>query len=260
MAVAQEEHIAISTEDSVLRIRFNRPDKKNAITRDMYTAMADAIAGSNTDSSVRVILIEGSEGCFTSGNDLKDFMNAPTTGDGSPVGRFLAEASMAEKPLVAAVTGIAIGIGTTMLLHCDLAYASDKAKFHMPFVSLGLVPEFGSSLILPSLIGQRRAAELLMLAKPFGAGTALELGFINAIHEDDEVVDAAMDSARALAAMPPSALRQTKKLMRRGFTEAIAEQIREEAACFAASLTGPEATEAFQAFMEKRKPDFSKFE
>ncbi len=260
MAVTQQEHIAISTEDAILRIRFNRPDKKNAITRDMYTAMADAIAASNTDKSIRVILIEGSEGCFTSGNDLKDFMNAPTTGDGSPVGRFLAEASTAEKPLVAAVTGIAVGIGTTMLLHCDLAYASEQAKFHMPFVNLGLVPEFGSSLILPSLIGQRRAAELLMLGKPFGPGTALELGLINAIHEDAEVIDAAIDAARALAAQPPSALRQTKKLMKRGFLNGIAEQIREEGDHFATCLTGPEATEAFQAFMEKRKPDFSKFD
>ena len=260
MAVAQQEHVAISNEDSILRIRFNRADKKNAITRDMYTAMADAIAASNTDSSVRVILFEGTEGCFTSGNDLKDFMNAPTTGDGSPVGRFLAETSTAEKPIVAAVTGIAVGIGTTLLLHCDLAYASEKATFHMPFVNLGLVPEFGSSLILPSLLGQRRASELLMLGKPFDADKALELGFVNAIHPDDQVVSSAMDAARALAAQPPSALRQTKKLMRRGFVDAIAEQIREEGDHFATSLTGPEAAEAFQAFMEKRKPDFSKFE
>jgi len=260
MAVTEQQHVSITTEDSILRIRFNRPEKKNAITRDMYTAMADAIVASNTDPSIRVILFEGTEGCFTSGNDLKDFMVAPATDGESPVGRFLAEAAAAEKPLVAAVTGMAIGIGTTMLLHCDLAYASDKAKFHMPFVNLGLVPEFGSSLILPSLIGQRRAAELLMLAKPFGAGTALELGFINAIYEDDEIIDAAMDAARALAAQPPSALRNTKRLMRRGMTEAIADQMREEGECFASSLTGVEAAEAFQAFMEKRKPDFSKFE
>jgi enoyl-CoA hydratase/carnithine racemase len=260
MSVTQQEHIAITTEDSILRIRFNRPEKKNAITRDMYTAMANAIVASNTDPFIRVILFEGTEGCFTSGNDLKDFMIAPETGGESPVGRFLAEVAAAEKPLVAAVTGMAIGIGTTLLLHCDLAYASDKAKFHMPFVNLGLVPEFGSSLILPSLIGQRRAAELLMLAKPFGAGTALELGFINAIYEDEEVIDGAMDAARALATQPPAALRNTKRLMRRGMTAAITEQMREEGDCFADSLTAPEAAEAFQAFMEKRKPDFSKFE
>lgn len=260
MPVTQQEHVTITTDESILRIKFNRPDKKNAITRDMYTAMADAIAASNADASVRVILIEGTAGCFTSGNDLKDFMVAPSTGEDSPVGRFLAEASTAEKPMVAAVTGLAVGIGTTMLLHCDLAYASETAAFHMPFVNLGLVPEFGSSLILPSLIGQRRAAEFLMLGKPFDAKTAHDLGIVNAIVEDGAVIDTALDAARALAAQPPSALRNTKKLMRRGFKSAVAEQIREEGECFAASLTGPEAAEAFQAFMEKRKPDFSKFD
>ncbi len=260
MAVTEQEYIAIATEDYILRIRFNRADKKNAINRDMYTTMAEAIAASNTDKSVRVILIEGTEGCFTSGNDLRDFMNEPATGDGTPVGRFLAEASTAQKPIVAAVTGLAVGIGTTMLLHCDLAYASEKATFHMPFVNLGLVPEFGSSYILPSLIGQRRAAELLMLGKPFGPETARELGLINAIVADAKVVDTAMDAARALAAQPPSALRQTKKLMKQRFLGDIADQIREEGDQFANMLTAPEAMEAFQAFMEKRKPDFSQFD
>lgn len=260
MNETQTEHIEITKADSILRIRFNRPAKKNAITRDMYAVMADAIAASNTDNSIRVILFEGTEGCFTSGNDLMDFVNAPSTGEGSPAGRFLAEASTAQKPLIAAVTGIAVGIGTTLLLHCDLAYASNKAKFHMPFVSLGLVPEFGSSLLLPSLVGQRRASELLMLAKPFDANQALELGLINAVCEDNAVVDTALEAARALVAQPPAALRRTKALMKRSTADAIAEQLREEGDHFAECLGGPESAEAFQAFMEKRKPDFSKFD
>jgi enoyl-CoA hydratase/carnithine racemase len=259
MSDASEDHIAISVEDSILRLKFNRPDKKNAITIKMYHAMSDAIAASNADQSIRAILIEGSGGCFTSGNDLKDFQDA-TPQDGPSAGaRFIATVPKAEKPIVAAVNGFAIGIGTTLLLHCDLVYAAKETVFHMPFVNLGLVPEFGSSLIVPSILGQRRAAELLLLGKPFGPETARELGIINSVHEESEVLETAMDAARALAAQPPAALRKSKALMRRGLADAIAAQIKEEDATFAACLDGPEAAEAFQAFMEKRKPDFTKF-
>ena len=260
MATTQTEYVQTTIDDRLLRIRFNRPKKKNAITRDMYSVMADAIVSSNGDPSVRVVVFEGSEGCFTSGNDLMDFMNAPDTGPDSPVGRFLSALSTAEKPVVAAVTGIAVGIGTTLLLHCDLVYASEKAKFHMPFVNLGLVPEFGSSLILPGLMGQRRAAELLLLGQPFDAAQACALGIVNAVVPEDRVVEVALEKARALAQQAPSALRQTKKLMKRANSQAIAEQIVEEGSHFAALLSSPEAMEAFQAFMEKRKPDFSTFE
>lgn len=260
MATVQSDHIALTIEDRILRITFNRPEKKNAITRDMYATMAAAISESNTNPEIRVILFEGTEGCFTSGNDLKDFMGAPSTGSESPVGQFLHAVATAEKPIVAAVTGIAVGIGTTLLLHCDLAYAAEHAKFHMPFVNLGLVPEFGSSLLLPQLVGMRRAAELLMLGESFGSQHALDLGIINAIHPDADVVNAALAKAKALTLQPPAALRATKRLMRAGSLNAIANQIQTEGEQFMACLTSPEAMEALQAFMEKRKPDFSSFE
>ena len=260
MTYSSSEHIAVLLDNRVLRLRFNRPDKKNAITRDMYSTMAAAIEQANTDSAVRVILIEGSSGCFTSGNDLADFMNAPDTGPDSPAGRFLHVASTTPKPLMAAVTGIAVGIGTTLLLHCDLAYASESAKFNMPFVNLGLVPEFGSSLLLPQLMGQRRAAELLMLGKRFDATIALQLGFINDVFPDDTIVEEAVTRAHQLAEQPPSALRQTKQLMKQSVLGDIARQIEIEGEHFAQMLTAPEAREAFQAFMQKRKPDFSRFE
>lgn len=260
MSYSSSEHISIAQDDRVLRLRFNRPDKKNAITRDMYSTLATAIERANRDSVVRVILIEGSSGCFTSGNDLSDFMNAPQTGPDSPVGRFLEVASTTPKPLMAAVTGIAVGIGTTLLLHCDLAYASESAQFNMPFVNLGLVPEFGSSLLLPQLMGQRRAAELLMFGERFDAATALKLGVINEIFPDDTIADDALARAHQLGEQPPSALRQTKQLMKQAVLGDIAKQIEIESKHFAQMLTAPEAKEAFQAFLQKRKPEFSSFE
>lgn len=260
MAYTSSEHINVTLDDRVLRIQFNRPEKKNAITRDMYTTMADAIFQANDDTAVRVILLEGSPGAFTAGNDLADFMNAPNTGGESPVGRFLEAGATTPKPLVASVTGIAVGIGTTLLLHCDLAYASESATFIMPFVNLGLVPEFGSSLLLPQLVGQRRAAELLMLGQPFDATTAKDLGLINQIFPDDVASEEAFYKAQALAQQPPAALRQTKQLMKQPIAEAVANQMATEGGHFASMLTGGEAMEAFQAFMQKRKPDFSNFD
>ncbi len=260
MAANEDQHIVVSTHESICRIRFNRPKKKNAISRAMYTRMADALADADSDNAVRVILLEGSEGCFTSGNDIRDFMNDPVVDQGSPVGRFLDALSTARKPVVVAVTGIAIGIGTTLLLHCDLVYASEKASFHMPFVNLGLVPEFGSSLILPAQLGHRRASELLMLGKAFDAETARECGIINAAVAEDRVVATALDAARALAAQPPAALRRTKALMRTGAADALRARIKLEGEHFAAMLSAPEAIEAFTALLEKREPDFSRFE
>ena len=260
MAYSSSEHITVTPDARVLRLQFNRPDKKNAITRDMYSAMAAAIQQANDDSAVRVILIEGSSGCFTSGNDIADFMNAPDTGPDSPAGRFLEVASTTPKPLMAAVTGIAVGIGATLLLHCDLAYASESAQFKMPFVNLGLVPEFASSLLLPQLVGQRRAAELLMLGKRFDAATAMDLGFINEIFPDDTIVDEALAKAQQLAEQPPSALRKTKQLMKQAVLGDIARRIEIEGEHYAQMLTAPEAKEALEAFIQKRKPDFSGFE
>lgn len=260
MATTQTDFVTITTQHHILTIRFNRPDKKNAITRDMYAAMADAVLDSNTNPDIRVILFEGTEGCFTSGNDLADFMTEPDVTPDSPSGRFLRGMATAEKPIVAAVTGIAIGIGTTLLLHCDLAYAAESAKFKMPFVNLGLVPEFGSSLILPQLMGQRNAAELLLLGEAFDASKAKELGIINDIHPNADVIEAARTKAIALTQQPPSALRATKQLMKEDSLNAIKARIELEGDHFATKLTAPEALEAFQAFMEKRKPDFSSFD
>jgi len=259
MSYSSSDHISVQLEDHVLRIRFNRPDKKNAITRDMYATMAGAVEQAKTDSAVRVILIEGPEGCFTAGNDLADFMNAPDTGEYSPVGRFLQAPATTPKPLIASVTGIAVGIGTTLLLHCDLAYAGESARFQMPFVNLGLCPEFASSLLLPQLVGQRRAAEMLMFGQPFDADTAKEAGIVNEIFADDAVIAESLKRAHALAAQPPAALRCTKQLMKQAFQNDISQQMQIELKDFGHLLTAGEAKEALQAFMEKRKPDFSTF-
>ena len=254
------EFIDVLVEEKILRIKINRPEKMNAINRDMYAAMADAIQASNQDSSVRVIVIEGSEGCFTSGNDLKDFMGDPEVGEQSSVERFIQAVLVAEKPIVAAVTGLATGIGTTMLLHCDLVYASEKASFNMPFINLGLVPEFGSSLLLPHLVGQRRASEMLMLGKPFSAETAQAVGIVNDVVSPDQVIEIALTIAKTLAALPSTALRLTKKLMKQPQAEAIAHHINVEGELFEQALSSPEANEAFTAVMEKRKPNFSQFD
>lgn len=260
MSYESTDLINLTVDDRLLRIQMNRPDKKNALNRAMYTTMADAIFQANDDPQIRVIVIEGTEGCFTSGNDLADFMNAPVTGDESPVGRFLEAGATTPKPLIAIVNGIAVGVGTTLLLHCDLAYAADTAKFTMPFVNLGLLPEYASTYLLPRLVGHRRAAEHLMFGEPFDSQTAYDLGLLNGIVPADSLVEESIAKAHKLAAQAPSALRQTKALMKAPVAEAIAAQMSAEGEHFAAALTSPEAGEAFKAFMEKRKPDFSTFE
>lgn len=260
MSYESTDHINLTIDDRLLRIQMNRPDKKNALNRAMYTTMADAIHQANHDPQVRVIVIEGVEGCFTSGNDIADFMNAPATGDESPVGRFLEAGATTPKPLVAIVNGAAVGIGTTMLLHCDLAYAADTAMFTMPFVNLGLLPEYASTYLLPRLVGHRRAAEHLMFGEPFDANTAYALGLLNEIVPAASLVEHGIAKAHKLAAQAPNALRQTKALMKQPVAEAVAAQMAAEGKLFAAALTSPEAMEAFQAFMQKRKPDFSTFD
>ena len=243
--------------DRVLTIRINRPAKKNALTLAMYEGMTAALHSASADDEVRAVLITGGPDCFTAGNDLMDFLNNPPTSADSPVVQFLPTLRDFPKPLLAAVCGPAIGIGTTLLLHCDLAYAGTNARFHLPFVDLGLVPEAGSSLLLPQLLGQRRAAELLMLAEPFGAEQALAYGFVNAVCAPEEVEALARSKALILAAKAPSALRQTKRLMKAAQADLIARTMDAELAVFGAQLQGAEAAEALQAFFEKRKPDFS---
>jgi enoyl-CoA hydratase/carnithine racemase len=252
--------ILIERADGVLTIALNRPDKKNAITAAMYQEMADAFFEAEKDATVRVVLLRANGGSFSAGNDLEDFMKAPSMDRDAPVLQFLRRISSTPKPLVAAVAGAAVGVGTTMLLHCDLVYAASTAKFSMPFVQLGLCPEAASSLLLPRIAGYQRAAEKLLLGEAFDANEALNMGFVNRIVDAEEVDALALAQAKKLAALPASSLRMSKSLMKGADAREIAERIDEEAGHFGKMLAAPEAREAFQAFFEKRKPDFSRFE
>jgi enoyl-CoA hydratase/carnithine racemase len=255
--------IKTATLNGVANIEIARPEKKNALTVAMYQAMTDAIAAAVADPSVRALLITGQPGIFTSGNDIEDFMSRPPGGGSdameSPVFQFMRALLECDKPVVAAVTGAAIGIGTTMLLHCDLVYVSDEARLAMPFVGLGLVPEFASSLLVPQLLGQQRAAEKLLLGDPFTPEQAVDWGLANAVLPATEVVNHARRIAERFNGLPPGAVRDAKRLLRGPQREALLSTIRTEGALFAARLRSPEAMEAFQAFFQKRKPDFSKF-
>jgi len=246
----------------VLTIEIARPEKKNALTIDMYAAIAAALRSAVTDAGVRAVLITGQPGIFTSGNDVEDFMQRPPKGeDGAPF-QFMKALSTCDKPVVAAVTGAAIGVGTTMLLHCDLVYVADDARLAMPFTSLGLVPEFASSLLLPQLIGRVKAAEKLLLGDPFTGPEAVELGIANAVLPASEVVNHARRMAERFNGLPPEAVRESKKLLRRAGAQGVhdvQEAIAAEAVVFGQRLASPEAREAFSAFLQKRKPDFSQF-
>ena len=241
----------------VMTLTINRLARKNSITAVMYAAMADVLVAAGPDEAVRVLVIQGHESIFSAGNDISDFLNKPPSDSGAPVFRFMQALSSFTKPVVAAVCGPAVGIGTTMLLHCDLIYAGDNAAFSMPFVNLGLCPELASSFLVPQLMGYPRAAEALLLGEPFTAETALEMGLINRIVPPSEASALAQQQARKLAAKPISSLMETKRLMKKGISSVVAERIAEENASFGRLLSAPAAREAFTAFMEKRKPDFS---
>ena len=251
--------IRTATLNKVLTIEIARPEKKNALTQAMYTAMSDALERAEADDEVRVTLITGVGNAFTSGNDVLDFMNAPPDVESTPVGRFLSTITRTKKPVVAAVNGIAIGIGTTLLLHCDLAYAGQGAVFQMPFVNLGLCPEAGSSFLLPQYLGHRKAAELLLLGEKFDAQTALACGLVNAVTSDEALLATALEKAAKLAAQPPASVRISKALMKQTNNATLEGAMREELRHFAERLTSMEAAEAFTAFVERRKPDFSSF-
>jgi enoyl-CoA hydratase/carnithine racemase len=242
----------------VMTITFNRLDKKNSITSSMYAAMADAVAQAGADPAVRVVLFQGHESIFSAGNDIGDFLNQPPSTQESPVFRFLRGIATFEKPLLAAVAGPAVGIGTTMLFHCDLVYAGDNAAFSMPFVNLGLCPEAASSLLAPRMFGYHRAAEALLMGEPFFAEAAQEVGLVNRVVPPTEVNGYAQAQARKLAAKPLSSLIATKRLMKGGDQQAVLQKMDEEGQSFGRMLREPAAKEAFGAFMEKRKPDFSK--
>ena len=247
------------TEDGVTTITLNRLARKNSITAAMYAALAEAVQAARDDAAVRVLVLQGHETVFSAGNDLGDFINQPPAmGSEAPVIRFMHALAACEKPVLAAVCGPAVGIGTTMLFHCDLVYAGDNAAFSMPFVNLGLCPEFASSLLVPQMFGYHRAAEALLLGEPFMAEAALEAGLVNRVLPPTEASAYAQAQARKLAAKPLGSLIETKRLMKKGQQAQVRAQMDEESALFGRMLREPAAREAFGAFMDKRKPDFSK--
>jgi enoyl-CoA hydratase/carnithine racemase len=251
------EHVKVDRKGGVLAITLNRPERRNAITVAMYSALADAIEGAAGDSGVRVVTIRGEGQDFAAGNDLADFLNAlPRDTDEIPVWRLLRALATCETPLIAAVHGNCVGIGTTMLLHCDLVVADETARFSMPFVDLALVPEAASSLLFPRLAGRRRAARYLLLCEPFGPDEAEAIGLVS--HRAPAAgLDAKLDEiVAALLAKPPEALRQTQRLLRQGARDEILERMKTESGLFTERLESAEVKEAISAFFEKRKPTF----
>jgi enoyl-CoA hydratase/carnithine racemase len=249
--------ILTHTGGGVLTITLNRVARKNSLTSAMYGAMADALAAAKEDAGVRVVVLQGDDNIFSAGNDIEEFLNAPPATGESPVFRFLRGIAEFPKPLLAVVCGPAVGVGTTMLFHCDLVFAGDNAAFSMPFVNLGLCPEAASSLLVPQMFGYHRAAEALLLGEPFMAEAALEAGLVNRVLPPTEARGYAQAQAKKLAAKPLSALVETKRLMKKGMTGAVLQQMQEEGASFGRMLREPAAREAFTAFMEKRKPNFA---
>jgi enoyl-CoA hydratase/carnithine racemase len=250
--------LLIDKSGGVLTITLNRLDKKNSLTRTMYAGMAQALAQADADATLSAAVIQGHETVFSAGNDIGEFLNRLASGEESPAFQFLRAISVFSKPLLAAVCGPAVGIGTTMLFHCDLVYAGDNAAFSMPFVNLGLCPEAASSYLAPQLMGYGRAAEALLLGEPFLAETALEMGLVSRIVPPSEASALAQRQAHKLAAKPLGSLIETKRLLKKSQSGIVAERLLEEGASFARLLTQPAAREAFTAFLEKRKPDFSK--
>ncbi len=244
------DHVAISREDGVLLLRLARPEKKNALTRAMYERLIEAFAEAEGNETIGAILLTGSGGSFTAGNDLGDFLACGSEAGAAEALRFVKALAMLDTPLVAAVEGVAVGIGATLILHCDLAYAAPSATFRMPFVDLGLVPEAGSSLLLPQRIGMTKAAELLLLAEPFDAAEACRLGLVNAVVPTDDLVPQALAAARKLAAKPREAVRAARRLMRADRATLLAA-IEAEAQAFRAALASPTAQAAFRAFLGK---------
>ncbi|MDR7306006.1 enoyl-CoA hydratase [Rhodoferax saidenbachensis] len=250
--------ILIDTADGITTITLNRVEKKNSFTQAMYATCADALDAARDDVAVRVVVFQGDVTVFSAGNDIADFLSAAPKSNDAPVFRFLRALAAFPKPIVAAVCGPAVGIGTTMLFHCDLVYAGDNAAFSMPFVNLGLCPEAASSLLVPQMMGYHRAAEALLMGEPFMAEAALEVGLANRVVPPTEANGIAQAQARKLAAKPLTSLVETKRLLKKGQMAQVLERIDEEAESFGRLLQAPAAKEAFSAFMEKRKPDFSK--
>jgi enoyl-CoA hydratase/carnithine racemase len=247
------EMVAISRTDRTLHIRLDRPDKRNAVTRAMCDAMTEAIAQAESDDAVRVVLFSGAGDAFCAGNDLNDFLAEPPTSTDSPAFRFLHAISTASKVLVAAVHGSVVGIGMTMLLHCDLVVAARSARLSLPFIKLGLVPEAASTLLLPRAIGHLRAAELVVLGDPIDAATALQWGLVNRVADDETLLTVASEFTSRIGSLPPSAVRLSKQLLKDD-RAGIAPRIQQEGNLFLAQLRGPEFHEAGTAFLERGRP------
>ncbi|HVE88870.1 MAG TPA: enoyl-CoA hydratase [Burkholderiaceae bacterium] len=251
--------ISSTTVNGVARIEIARPEKKNAITAAMYQSMAESLSAAHDDPAARSILICGHKDIFTAGNDLEDFMKNPPADMNAPVFQFMQTLGYAEKPVIAAVNGAAVGIGTTMLMHCDLVYCADNSVFSMPFVSLGLCPEFASSFLVPLNAGYHKAVEKLLLGDPISADEAVEMKIVNQVLPRDDVLDYAVKQAERFNQLPPASVRATKRLLRSGWKTVTEKVIVDEANSFGKMLRSAEAKEAFTAFFERRKPDFSEF-
>lgn len=262
MTEATAAPVAVEVAGPVMHVRWNRPEKKNACTGAMYQAFHDALARAEADPAIRVVLVAGTGGVFTSGNDLQDFARWDVQGDPEalPVVRAIRKTLAFPKPLVAAVRGPAVGFGTTLLMHCDAVVAGPSAAFAMPFTRLGLVPEFGSTYVLPLMAGRVRAAHHLLLGEPFGRDEAIGLGLVSLACEEDQVEARALAICERLAALPPGAIRAAKALIDSPERKAAVERaVAAELQAFVAGLRSPEHAEAVAAFVEKRQPDFSRF-
>lgn len=243
---------------SILRVTLNRPAKKNAMTSSMYVTFAEILNDAAKNEEIRVVLWNGAGDSFSAGNDIEDFLQNPPGPGESPQARLASALLNLDKPLIAAVQGVAIGGGTTLLTHCDFVYAGANAKFQLPFINLGLVPEFGSSWSLPARSGHIRAAELILLGQPFDAKVAAEIGLVTRVVPDEKLLATATETTEKLAAKPPGALQACKRLMKHSQREQIAQAIKVENEEFASRVRSAEAKEAFTAFIEKRAPDFTK--
>lgn len=256
----RDDSILVLRDGPVLQVRLNRPDKKHALTHAMYEQLHQALQAADADPKVRAIHLSGTGDAFTSGNDLKDFAQNPPRDLDAPVFHFLSSLRSARKPVVAAVSGVAVGIGTTLLLHCDLVYCDETALFRLPFANLGLCPEGGSSLLLPLLAGYQKAAELLLLGEAFDAATAASIGLVNAVLPAAELRATSLRRAQQLAAQPAASMRLTKALLKRSSQAALGAIMEDEGREFIARLGSPEAREALDAFAQKRQPDFLRYD
>jgi len=262
VAPTKDEHppeIVTDRSGSVLRVQLNRPAKKNAMTFNMYTMLADLLNNAAKDDAIRVVVLHGAGDSFSAGNDLQDFLHASFPMDGnSPQGRYIAALINFDKPLIAAVHGAAVGSGTTVLMHCDFVYAAENTTFRMPFIDLALVPELGTSYSVPAQIGYISAAELFLLGKPFDARRAAELGLVTRVVSDHGLMATAMETAQALAEKPAGALQASKRLLKRWSREQTEAAVKVENHEYDSRLHSADTKEALTAFFEKRRPDFTK--